>query len=189
MLSQGFRDKFEALRGTTSVARSVDEAAQQIFEGCKNANAQCVALGDLDAALAEAVRERCAAEGMDVLVPPYAAVDLPDQIDRADVGVGRVDHAIRETGTLIEITTDDAFRLVSALPTTYIGVVDAGTIVDTLADSASLLRAAFTENDRNCVASFISGPSRTGDIEMVLTLGVHGPEFAHAIVMENTNGQ
>ena len=54
-----------------------------------------------------------------------------------------------------------------------------------LEDAAPRLRALFQENPRNCVVSFISGPSRTGDIEMILTLGVHGPETAHAIIVEH----
>lgn len=184
MLTQGFCEKFETLRGTTSVASSPAEAAQQIFARCEQAGAQCIALGALDPVLAEQVRERCEAANMDVIAPPYRSEDLPELIDRAQVGVAPADFAIRETGTLIEVTTDDALRLVSALPRVYIGVVQSAHIIDTLEESAPALREAFTRNGRNCAVSFISGPSRTGDIEMVLTLGVHGPEAAHAIVLE-----
>jgi L-lactate dehydrogenase complex protein LldG len=91
--------------------------------------------------------------------------------------------AIAETGTLVEFTTNDATRLVSTLPRVHIGVCRADAIVETLKDAAVLMRDFYTENPKGAVVTFISGPSRTGDIEMRLTLGVHGPEVAHAVVL------
>ena len=50
-------------------------------------------------------------------------------------------------------------------------------------DAAARLRTFFDQNPTNATVSFISGPSRTGDIHMRLTLGVHGPETTHAVVV------
>src|SRR5690606_34356432 len=95
------------------------------------------------------------------------------------------DFAIADTATLVEASTNDAVRLVSSLPRVYIGIVWASTVTPTLRDAAPLMRPYFEDNAGGIVLSFISGPSRTGDIELKLTLGVHGPETAHVIIIED----
>ena len=108
---------------------------------------------------------------------------LPGAIDRAHVGITGIVFGIAQTGTLVEVATNDATRLLSALPRTHIGVVRASELVEHYDDAAPRIRAIFNDNPANCVISFLSGPSRTGDIELKLTLGVHGPESAHAIII------
>ena len=82
---------------------------------------------------------------------------------------------------------DDALRLVSALPRVHVGVFRTADLLETLEDAAPRIRTFFTENNRNAAMSFISGPSRTGDIEMRLTLGVHGPAETHAVVITSNH--
>jgi L-lactate dehydrogenase complex protein LldG len=83
----------------------------------------------------------------------------------------------------VEFATDDALRLVSALPRIHVGIFRAYDLLATHKEAAAPIREFFIENTQNATATFISGPSRTGDIEMRLTLGVHGPEVAHAVVL------
>jgi len=120
-----------------------------------------------------------------VLKEPYAAQGLPDAIDSAQVGVTGIAFAIAQSGTLVEVAVNDAVRLVSALPRTYIGVVRKSTILDRFDEAAAEVRRISARHDGNLTISFISGPSRTGDIEMKLTLGVHGPEKAHAVIIDD----
>ena len=120
-------------------------------------------------------------ESIRVLEPPYPAKGLPELLDAAQVGITGVDWGIAETSTLVEVCTDDAVRLVSGLPRTHIGILRASALVEKFTDAAAPLH-----HPENCSISFISGPSRTGDIEMILTLGVHGPERAHAIIIEDS---
>jgi L-lactate dehydrogenase complex protein LldG len=91
--------------------------------------------------------------------------------------------AVAETGSLVEFATDDALRLVSALPRIHVGIFCARDLLATHKEAVAPIRNFFIENTQNATATFISGPSRTGDIEMRLTLGVHGPEVAHAVVI------
>ena len=128
----------------------------------------------------------CQAHGLRLLQPPYAADTLPGAIDEAEVGITWMDFAIARTGTLVETALDDATRLASALPRTHIGLVSAREFVDELEAAAPRIRQTLLDNPENCTVSFLSGPSRTGDIEMKLTLGVHGPESAHVIVLAET---
>jgi L-lactate dehydrogenase complex protein LldG len=62
-------------------------------------------------------------------------------------------------------------------------VLHAEEIVERFDEGAARIREIVQQHDGNLVISFISGPSRTGDIELKLTLGVHGPEEAHAVVI------
>ena len=184
-----FVSVFESLRGYAHVVPNWSAAARTAAEICRETEIACVALGDVPKAFDVAFRNAISATGINVIAPPYRATDLPDAIDAAQAGIGMAAYGIAATGTLVEEAEDDALRLVSALPRTYIGLVEARELLPELKDAASRLRSRFEACPENCVVSFISGPSRTGDIEMILTLGVHGPEIAHAIIVESGEGQ
>lgn len=90
---------------------------------------------------------------------------------RAVVGISQLDWAIANTGSIAQDATRVDRRLVSTLPTTHIALVASDRLVP---DLASYL-AVQNPTDANYLA-LITGPSRTADIERVLTIGVHGPE-------------
>jgi hypothetical protein len=71
---------------------------------------------------------------------------------------------------------------VSLLPETHIAMVPVSRIVATMEDAFALLRAERGELPR--AVNFISGPSRTGDIEQTIVLGAHGPCRVHLILTE-----
>lgn len=179
--SYDFAERFEAVAGVAHVVASGAEAVDAISEIVQSVNAGCIALAGLPGSLAKDIEARCS--HLEVLQEPYAAHDLPGAVDAADVGITGVAFGIAQTGTLVEVSTNDAVRLVSALPRTYIGVLHQGDIVDRYEDAAARVRRIAAQHDQHLVISFISGPSRTGDIELKLTLGVHGPEQAHAVII------
>lgn len=114
------------------------------------------------------------------------AQSLRALLAEADIGLSGVDYAIAETGTLALMATPGQMRSVSLLPPVHVAVVRAEQIVPTLADCLSLLQAPASdlqERLTSCV-SFITGPSRTGDIELTLTVGVHGPGELHLIIID-----
>lgn len=177
-----FTDKFASLSGKPHVVSRADEIGDLVKELVEQRNSQTIAMGELRPDIAAAIREKCF--GIRILAPPYHGNDLPNLIDQADIGITSAQFAIAETGTLIEIVTNDALRLVSSLPRVYVGIVESKNILPTYQESAAIVRKAFFDQPRECVVSFISGPSRTGDIELKLTLGVHGPGEAHAVVVD-----
>ncbi len=179
-----FERVFTTLRGHVHHAASWDDAARILLTICAERSATCFAIAQLPPALVSALDRCTLPTGLKIIRPPYASAELPGAIDRAQVGSTGIDFAIAETGTLVEVSRNDATRLVSGLPRTHIGVVSGREIVPALKDASPRLRQIFLENDGDCVASFLSGPSRTGDIELRLTLGVHGPEDVHALILD-----
>jgi len=176
-----FAECFEKLSGVAHAVPSEKDAVDEIISIIESKDAKCVALANLPKKLVTAIEKRC--DGIKVLKEPYAAETLPGAIDEADVGITGIAFAIAQSGTLVETTTNDAVRLVSALTPTYIGVLKKADIVNRFEDGSARIREIVKEHDENLVISFISGPSRTGDIELKLTLGVHGPGEAHAVII------
>jgi L-lactate dehydrogenase complex protein LldG len=86
------------------------------------------------------------------------------------VGVSEFDWALAETGTLAQDATDPRLRLVSTLPETHVALFRTSSL---LPDLECLL--ARVDPRRARYLACVTGPSRTADIERVLTIGVHGP--------------
>lgn len=99
-----------------------------------------------------------------------------------DVGITTAQAAIAESGTLVLESDQERHRLVSLLPPVHIVLVDASDLCGTLAEALELVRRAGAEMSR--AITFITGPSRTADIELTLTIGVHGPKELYVIVNE-----
>lgn len=96
-----------------------------------------------------------------------------------DVGVSSAQAAIAETGTLVLDSSCERHRLVSLVPPVHIAVVNASSICETLSDALALLRK---DKEISPAVTFITGPSRTADIELTLAIGVHGPRELFVIV-------
>jgi L-lactate dehydrogenase complex protein LldG len=92
--------------------------------------------------------------------------------------------AVAATGSLVLDCRDAGSRTVSLLPRVHLCVLPAGRVVAAPADVLRPLgRAA---GDPGALASnlvLVSGPSRTGDIEQLLTIGVHGPVAVHVVLL------
>ncbi len=183
-LTEMFANRFRELSGEAHVVNGLEDVGPVIKAIVQNESVDCVALAHLEDDLRDAVRSSLDGQ-LRVLEPPYPASELPALLDAAQIGITSADWGIAETATLVEVCTDDAVRLVSGLPRTHIGILRASTLVHKFTDAAGPMRQALLDNPSHCAISFISGPSRTGDIEMILTLGVHGPERAHAIIIED----
>ena len=184
---QQFKQKYETLAGSAHLVASATEAADKVLSILREAAAQRVALGQLPEDFRQPLEQACAQAGLDVLTWPFNRAELPQALDAIQVGVSWAAFAIAETGSLVELATDDAVRLVSALPRVHVGVFRATELLGTLGEAASRIRNFYAQNPRNATVSFISGPSRTGDIEMRLTLGVHGPAETHAVVITSNH--
>ncbi len=95
-------------------------------------------------------------------------------------GVTGADAALAESGSIVLAHGRGRPRMASLIPLVHVAVVAASTVTDSLSAWASGVDVASTAN-----LVIITGPSRTGDIEMQLNLGVHGPKHLHVVVVED----
>ena len=107
-----------------------------------------------------------------------------NQAEQAAAGVTGANFAIAETGTIALESTDEQVRLATTLPTRHFVLLDPRKIVADGQAAIPYVRKLHEQAPRNFLA-YITGPSRTADIERVLTIGVHGPKELHILLMEN----
>jgi L-lactate dehydrogenase complex protein LldG len=142
----------------------------------------CSLLPDRSAAAAvdddpelEDVAQALADAGHDVLRP--ADADYRARLPTAGLGVTRCVAAIADTGTLLLVFDRAHPRSTSLLPRIHLAVLHPGDFVPTLADALARI-----PSPPPSAVTFVTGPSRSADIEQILTLGVHGPAQVHAAV-------
>lgn len=100
------------------------------------------------------------------------------------VGVTGAFAALAETGTLMLVSGPQTPASVSLLPETHIAFVPASRVLPYMEDAWDRARRAYGQLPRS--VNFISGPSRTGDIEQKMVLGVHGPYRVHIIIVQGS---
>jgi L-lactate dehydrogenase complex protein LldG len=89
--------------------------------------------------------------------------------------------AVAETGTLVVLSGADTPTATTLLPDTHIAVVEAARIVAGMEEAFARVRSERRAMPR--AINFISGPSRTGDIEQTVVVGAHGPYRVHVVVV------
>jgi L-lactate dehydrogenase complex protein LldG len=177
-----FRERLESVGGYCVVVQGDDDAARAlaaIVDELRERNgARRIALSD--AADVTRLARNIAADEIKVCPSPADLFNF-------DAGITSAQAAIADTGTLVLEAETERHRLVSLLPPVHIAVVYARNIVLTIGDA---LRQLHGDDPRQMsrAITFITGPSRTADIELTLTVGVHGPKELHVIVIEEAGG-
>ncbi|MEQ8450195.1 MAG: lactate utilization protein [Nitratireductor sp.] len=100
-----------------------------------------------------------------------------------EVGVSHAFAGIAETGTVALLSGKDNPSTVNFLPEHHIVVIDARDIAGDLETVLSSLRRKFGKGRMPRTVNFVTGPSRSGDIEQKIILGAHGPRALHLIVV------
>ena len=121
------------------------------------------------------------------VVPDETAAECEVEAIRAakgagGVGVVRAAKGIAQTGTCIVVADDEALRLDTMLPEVSVILLNSADILPDLPSAAPFLREQQTQG-RASYVSFITGPSRTADIERVSAIGVHGPLELHIVLI------
>ena len=118
---------------------------------------------------------------------PLKSLEFTSETDlaSADIGITGADFAIADTGTLVLLSGPKRPRLTSLLPPVHIAILEKEVIVPDIHVLFARLGESYEKNyDELCSCiSFITGPSRTADIELNLTLRVHGPGRAIVIIV------
>ncbi len=110
---------------------------------------------------------------------------LREQVIASYIGITAADFCIAETATLVMKTRQGQARSVSLVPSVHIAVIESTQIIANLKELYSLLKwdpEQRAEGLSNCM-TFISGPSKTADIEATLVHGAHGPRELYLFVL------
>ena len=98
------------------------------------------------------------------------------KLAESDIGITEVDFAIADTGTLVLFSENKKPRIPSVLAPVHIAVLKKENILTNIHELFSRIKTQYSDlTEISSCMTFITGPSRTADIELSLTLGVHGP--------------
>ncbi len=164
------------------------EAAGAVLVDCKNPAAAVAYIAEHSAGAVllpvsvSCARAEFAAQLKDAGVN-LLAVNRADAADAA-AGVTSACFAIADTGTLVLESTPEDVRLASTLPPRHFVLLDRSKIVADGLAAVDSLRLMHQRAPRNYIA-YITGPSRTADIERVLTIGVHGPKELFVLLLDD----
>jgi L-lactate dehydrogenase complex protein LldG len=179
------------------VASALDQEIEKLIEEviALKGNARCVASTDLKIVLAdltqnESIRkavlwntERLNQLRVADTLREFGVEIVPHDVDKhamadADLGITEADFVLPETGTVGLLSSADKPRSVSLLPRVHLVIAHRDALrVD--------LHQVFAQAKSHNYLVFVTGPSRTADIEMVLTIGVHGPKVYHLWILDD----
>ena len=146
--------------------------------GAKEAPARVMAAPNLGTADLEYLSQACDTAG-NIHLLQNGMRDYPGGID---MGVAWADYGIADTGTLVMASDSEETRLATMLCEVHVAVLNVSDIRPT---ADTMVRELTTMTARTgSYTAFITGASRTADIERVLAIGVHGPLELHIILVE-----
>lgn len=171
-----FVEELEALGGHGKRAESLEEARNYILDLAREA--KLLVRWDVEyldeLSLDEPLREA----GVEVALWQDLS-DLTEIAGRADIGLSTATWAIAETGSLVLEHGPGRGRSVTLLPPTYVAIIPVDRVLQTVPEAIQ----KYTGDTLPANVCFHTGPSRSGDIEMSLVVGMHGPGDVHVILI------
>lgn len=172
-----FVEEVEAVSGVVHRVADLDAAAREldILVGTTNVSKLVVTRDEL----ARAVSARVL--GQHEVVDPESD---REQIASSQMGLAGARLAIAEHGTLVLAAEDDRSRFAALLPPHHVAILSERRILGTLAEALAKLGEGPLPAD----VTFVSGPSRTADIEQILVIGIHGPTRLDILLVADETG-
>ncbi|MBB5348127.1 lactate utilization protein [Desulfoprunum benzoelyticum] len=202
-LTARFSDKARAVSAIVESVATLDAAFDYCVDLCGRHGACRITISGCDESLSPPADSLCDLKQGKIIAAPGLAPDqfaalaarctdqgmtclhsgMRDNLSGVDLGFTIAELGIAETGTLVITCPDEDLRLATMLCEYHVCMLRRSTIVaDAFAAERRLLRYMRRTPD---YTAFITGPSRTADIERVLALGVHGPLELHILVLED----
>ena len=169
VLIENFRASLESVGGHCTVVATEAEAAEHVKTVIANIGAKRSAVSD--SLLVRRIGDH--STGTEIVENAPA-----EYLFECDLGITSAQWAIAETGTLVLESDKESHRLTSLVPPVHLCVLHAADIRQTMAEILNLV-----SRDLSRTVTFITGASRTSDIELTLAIGVHGPGELHVIVI------
>ena len=188
-LVETFTRELEKVGGQVSCARTTAELRQRLQDLCAPQEYASVAVSAGDVLRQLGLRDWLVGNGRQVIptleeTMTTGARSKLNSVDEykqllmeADLGITCADYALADTGTLVLVSGGEQHRLISLLPPVHICVLDPRNIFASLTDFLAHRQQADNEQGSPTpgAITFITGPSRTADIEHAITMGIHGP--------------
>ncbi len=186
--------QFGADGGDQSVTQPIDklefagQIVEQIAEICAVHSESEIALAGAEVLSEIDLGSALATRRFSIFATKTPAADhetLVARLANCGVGITAADYAIAETGTIVLSSDEQNALLVSLLPPVHIAVLRSSQISAGLDEVISKLnRERVGPGNPSRSVSFITGPSRTSDVELTLSIGVHGPKELHVIIVD-----
>jgi L-lactate dehydrogenase complex protein LldG len=170
-LTKQFCENLSLVGGKYTQVADLSEASTVVRRIVADIRAKTIAISD--AAWAEGIADKLSG---DVSVAKCSSVS---DLFGCDVGITGAQWAIADTGTLVLNSEKERNRLTSLIPEVHICLLPAQNIRETMPEILKILHS-----DLSHIVTFITGPSRTSDIELTLAIGVHGPRDLYVIIID-----
>jgi L-lactate dehydrogenase complex protein LldG len=167
-----FQQRLEVLGGKVYAAATLADARKTVAEILSGASAITTR--------AEILKQAGVHEIPNVQPPPDDDAAFRHLCATCDFGITSADYGLAETGSVITRSASEA-RLASLLPPAHIAILPMSRMLSGLDELFTLVPKPPASSASTV---FITGPSRSADIEMILVRGVHGPKVIHVIVVE-----
>jgi L-lactate dehydrogenase complex protein LldG len=177
-----FIEELEALGGHGKRVESLEEAREYVLDLAREREAKLLLRWDVDDLKDLGVDEPLGETGVEVAVWRDLA-DFREIAGKADIGLSTAEWAIAETGTLVLEGGPGKGRTVTLLPPTYVALMPAERILRTVPEAIEKY-AGGEARGLPANVCFHTGPSRSGDIEMSLFVGMHGPGDVHVVLVD-----
>jgi L-lactate dehydrogenase complex protein LldG len=183
-----FSAECAAAGGQVHVVSDRESAGGKVIELVQGRAARSALVGQGSVVDPLGLAERLRSLGIEVMsVGPHSPATARAGFFAAEVGITGVDYLIAETGTVVLKARPGEPRSLSLLPPMHIVVADRSQLLPDLFDLFKVLGGKEENGPAHlalpsCV-SLITGPSKTGDIELRLVTGVHGPGEIHVILI------
>jgi L-lactate dehydrogenase complex protein LldG len=176
-----FKTKIEAVSGECYRVKSHEEAEQLIIQLLNDKGIKTVAMVDSPLTCSLNLTEHLTMAGVEVFKDNFQNVT-----PTVGAGITEMKWAIAELGTLVQYAFDVNERLCSSFTPIHIALVQTSSLLPNIIEALTIIHR---EPEIPGFVGFITGPSRTSDIERVLTIGVHGPEQLVAVFIDDQAGE
>jgi L-lactate dehydrogenase complex protein LldG len=174
-----FLEELEVLEGRGERVESVQEARAYVLSLAREKGAKRLVRWDDEALKALDVDGPLKEAGVEVAVWRDLD-DFREVAGGADIGLTTAEWAVAETGSLVLTGGPGRGRTVALLPPTHVAVVPIERVLSTVPEAIEKYAGAEGLPANVC---FHTGPSRSGDIEMSLTIGMHGPGEVRVVLI------
>ncbi len=157
---------------------SIEDAVQYTMNLCKEKGFSTIASPGLHKTHHSLLSNQCESENYTLLDSP-----LRDHASSIDISLTWAEYGIAETGTIMVVSDSEEIRIATMLSQIHVAILP---ITKIRTDTAGIEPELDTllKLDSPSYTAFITGPSRTADIERVLAIGVHGPVELHLLLIE-----